>query len=140
MSLKHFHIFFITVSFLFLSYFAYWNMQAYQVSQDQTDLMLALVAAGSLLPLSIYAVWFFKKLRKLAQFAALTAGLSALQWALPAATWACAVCFKDPSSKMVQGAQSGVLFLAAVIYILLMAMFGVFYMWYRRSKKLPEAY
>lgn len=57
---------------------------------------------------------------------------------LPQKLHACAVCFGDPSSPLVQGAKYGVLFLAGVIYLLLFSMLGVVFVWYKRARALEE--
>ena len=49
---------------------------------------------------------------------------------------ACAVCFKDPDSDLTKGAQAGVLFLAIVVYSLMMGIGVVIYKWYKRAKAL----
>ena len=56
--------------------------------------------------------------------------------ALPDKLYACAVCFGDPASPLVQGAKYGVMFLAGVIYVLLFAMLGVVFFWYKRAQAL----
>lgn len=53
--------------------------------------------------------------------------------------YACAVCFGDPSSPLVQGAKYGVLVLAAFIYAVLFTMAGIAFVWYRRAKALQAA-
>ncbi len=50
--------------------------------------------------------------------------------------WACSVCFGDPNSSMVKGAKAGIIFLAIMIYGLLMGMGGVVAFWVYRAKKL----
>lgn len=59
--------------------------------------------------------------------------------ALPDRVLACAVCFGDPSSPLVQGAKYGVLVLAAFIYAVLFTMAGIAFVWYRRAKALELA-
>jgi len=56
--------------------------------------------------------------------------------AIPDQLYACAVCFGDPASPLVQGAKYGVLFLAGVIYVLLFAMLGVVFFWFKRAQAL----
>ncbi|MBI1785725.1 hypothetical protein HYR69_11330 [Candidatus Sumerlaeota bacterium] len=52
--------------------------------------------------------------------------------------FACAVCFGDPGAPMVKGAKAGVLFLAVMVYGLLMAMGSVLAYWIYRARKLSE--
>ena len=63
MSLKSFHIVFVTCAVLFSAWFGYWALQDFQTSGDGLMLTLCLssfLAAGGLV---IYGVWFLKKLR-----------------------------------------------------------------------------
>ncbi len=48
----------------------------------------------------------------------------------------CAVCYGNPDSAMVQGAASGIIFLAAVIYTLLFGFVGIALFWGFRARKL----
>jgi hypothetical protein len=59
--------------------------------------------------------------------------------ALPDRLHACAVCFGDPSSPLVQGAKYGVIVLASFIYVILFTMAGIAFVWYRRAKALELA-
>lgn len=59
-----------------------------------------------------------------------------LVMAMPEKLHACAVCFGDPSSPLVQGAKYGVMFLAGVIYVLLFSMLGVVFYWFKRAQAL----
>jgi len=52
---------------------------------------------------------------------------------------ACAVCYGDPDSDMVQGAKAGVLFLAVVIYGVLFSMVGVAGLWAFKARKIAAA-
>jgi hypothetical protein len=50
--------------------------------------------------------------------------------------WACSVCQGDPDSKLVKGAEAGVLLLAVLTYGLLMGFAGFFVTWIVRSRRL----
>lgn len=54
-------------------------------------------------------------------------------WANDAA--ACAVCFGDPNSALTKGAANGVIFLAVVVYLVLMSMGMVGVFWILRARK-----
>ena len=63
MSLKSFHIVFVTCAVLFSGWFGFWALSAFEKSGDGVMLTLCLasfLAAGGLL---VYGVWFLKKLR-----------------------------------------------------------------------------
>ncbi len=48
---------------------------------------------------------------------------------------ACSVCQGDPSSKMAQGAQAGVLFMAITTYVLLLGMAALVASWFIRQNR-----
>lgn len=50
--------------------------------------------------------------------------------------FACSVCYGDPDSPMVKGAEAGVLFLAVVVYGVLMGMGGIGAIWFIRARRL----
>ena len=52
--------------------------------------------------------------------------------------FACAVCFGDPDSDMIQGAKAGVLFLAGLVYFQLMLFTSVIVFWMVRARKLQR--
>jgi hypothetical protein len=49
---------------------------------------------------------------------------------------ACSVCYGDPDSPMVKGAEAGVLFLAVVVYGVLFGMGGIGVLWFIRARRL----
>ena len=51
---------------------------------------------------------------------------------------ACAVCFGEPNSAMVKGAEAGILVLLGVIGSLLLSIIGVTVFWAYRAKRLSE--
>ncbi|MBI5217145.1 MAG: hypothetical protein HY960_15420 [Ignavibacteriae bacterium] len=63
MSLKSFHIFFITVSTLFAFGFAAWFIKSYNTSEEVSNLFAALLSAISGVGLIIYGIRFLKKLQ-----------------------------------------------------------------------------
>ena len=54
----------------------------------------------------------------------------------PQITWACSVCFGDPNSPMIKGAQWGVLVLLGVVLSVLGGMIVVIISWVRRARAL----
>ncbi len=52
--------------------------------------------------------------------------------------YACAVCYGDPDSAMVKGAEAGILVLLGVIGTLLLSIIGMIVFWARRAKRLSE--
>ena len=52
---------------------------------------------------------------------------------------ACSVCFGDPNSALVKGAQAGILVLLGAIACVLMALVSLMIFWARRAAKLEAA-
>ena len=59
----------------------------------------------------------------------------AVGW-LAEAAWACPVCFGDPESDMVKGAEAGVVFMLCVVYSLLLGFMGVTTFWLIRARRI----
>ncbi len=139
MNLKNFHIVFIIVCLIVTIGFGLWAFQEYRHSRALEDLLLGITALLMLVALVFYGRWFWRKLKRMPSSTLLIAALGlSLYQLLPRTVEACSVCFKDPDSALVQGAQSGVLFLVIVIYGLLTGMLALGYTWYRRSQSLPS--
>jgi hypothetical protein len=64
--------------------------------------------------------------------------VGALLISLPARALACAICFGDPNSLQVQGAEAGVLFLLGVIITVLLGIAGMILFWARRAKRIGQ--
>ncbi len=56
--------------------------------------------------------------------------------AITTAAQACPVCFGDPDSEMVQGAQAGVIFMLGVVYAVLLGFGGFMALWIVRARKI----
>ncbi len=65
MSLKHFHILFVTISTLLVLWLAWLAWGMYRTQAGTLYLMLALLASASTIALVAYGVWFWKKMKKL---------------------------------------------------------------------------
>ena len=63
MSLKSFHIVFVTVAVLFSAGFGYWALRAFQSTGDGLMLTLSLFSFVATAGLLVYGVWVLKKLR-----------------------------------------------------------------------------
>lgn len=133
MSLKAFHIFFITASTLLSAGLAFWGITNYRSSNDRTDLMLAIVGIVALLLLIPYFRWFRRKMKSLSIILTAAIPLLPLQEA-----WACPVCFGDPNSLMTQGLKKGIVFLIVVVGGVLAAILGIALTWAKRAKALPR--
>jgi hypothetical protein len=65
MSLKAFHIVFVTASILLCFGFAAWSYENYQDGHDRTDMILTALAVLFGLALIAYEILFVKKARKI---------------------------------------------------------------------------
>ena len=61
MSLKAFHIFFVTVSTLFLAGFCIWAGREYFTVGGSLNLLYAVLGLAGTIAAPIYGVWFLKK-------------------------------------------------------------------------------
>jgi len=57
---------------------------------------------------------------------------------VPARAMACAVCYGDPNSLQVQGAEAGVLVLLGVIVTVLLSIAGMILFWILRAKRIAQ--
>ncbi len=63
MSLKSFHIVFVSVSILLTVGFGLWAVRDYQAAGDRTSLYIGIGSFLVTILLAIYGVWFLKKLK-----------------------------------------------------------------------------
>ncbi len=63
MSLKSFHIVFVSVSILLTVGFGLWAVRDYQAAGDRTSLYMGIGSFLVTILLAIYGVWFLKKLK-----------------------------------------------------------------------------
>lgn len=62
--------------------------------------------------------------------------LVCLSTARPA--WACAVCFGDPNSDMVKGANAGIIVMLVIVYTLLLGMAGIAGFWAFKARRISK--
>ena len=74
-------------------------------------------------------------MKRLARFIGVALGLIHLA---PGAALACSVCYGDPNSLQVQGAEAGVLFLMGVIATVLLSIAGMILFWSIRAKRITR--
>jgi predicted permease len=131
MSLKIFHIVFVTLSVLLSLGFSKW---CWQKTGEGLPYLLgtiaALVFAALLL---IYGGWFWKKIRNLSlKFFQFFVFCSVLQ-----NTLACSVCYESVQTPLLKGAELAVWFMLLVVFGMLSA-FGVF-MWRLKKRALAHS-
>lgn len=130
MSLKKFHLFFITIAGIFCVFLLAWGLYAYSLSGLWFNLIysaIGLVGAGGLFH---YFRWFRHK-----HGATLTAFLLT-SFLATQDLLACATCYQDPDNPMTKGALWGVGFLGVVIVGILVGIAYIGFSWVKRAKKL----
>ncbi|MCB0403434.1 MAG: hypothetical protein KDD51_01515 [Bdellovibrionales bacterium] len=133
MSLRAFHIFFVTISSLFCLWFGLWSYDEFEITHGRLSLFFAFSSAIGGVTLIFYLNWFVRRTRQWTAFL-LPFFLGAAVSSAPAQ--ACAVCFGAKDSTMVQGANAGISFLLAIICVVLVAFASLFIVWIRRAQKL----
>ncbi len=135
MSLRKFHIFFITVSGLLALLMVFWGVWYFQVSGQWVGFLYSALGIASGLGLMRYLKWFSQKYASLlGMVVALSLGLCSLLYSQN--LWACAVCYSDPDSNTTKAALLGVAFLGIVVYAVLFGMINVARSWQRRARDL----
>ena len=65
MSLKLFHLVFISLSAILSGGCAYWAIENYRANATSADLVLGVVSAALAIALVLYEVWFLRKTRRI---------------------------------------------------------------------------
>lgn len=132
MSLRFFHILFITLSTLMCLVVGLWALDAYRTGGAASSLVLMLVAFGGGGLLVVYGTRFLQKTRKLGVAGLLIGGTLGL----PSDALACTVCLGNTDSLLRSGMNAGILALLGFAFFMI-ACFAAFfvYLW-RRSRKI----
>ncbi|MCB0406311.1 MAG: hypothetical protein KDD51_16135 [Bdellovibrionales bacterium] len=133
MSLRAFHIFFVTIASLFCLWFGLWSYDEFSVTHGRLSLVFAFSSAIGGVALLFYLNWFVRRTR---QWTALLVPVLLAHCFSGNSALACAVCFGAKDSAMVQGANAGIGFLLAIICVVLVAFASLFIVWIRRAQKL----
>lgn len=142
MSLKAFHIVFVTASSLVAFAFAGWALHAYTEGGERTMLALAVGSALFAVGLIVYGFWFWRKIRtreeeqrrrrKLMRPVPIVLAL----WLLSdQAVWACSVCYGDAEGPMIEAARGGVYLLFGLIGAMQVAFATFFVSLWRRARR-----
>ena len=129
MSLRAFHVFFISVCILFSAGFAFWGIRSYQLHGSVQAFWLGVGAIPAAILLVAYSGWVRRKFTQLGLFVAIFA-------LLPASAAACPTCFGDPDSELTQGAVKGIVFLLFVVGGVLSTIGYTIWSWSRRAQAL----
>ncbi len=145
MSLKGFHILFISLSSLLSFGFGGWSLHAWSSGRGGTYLGLGVGAFVIGAGLIVYGTWFLRKIKTQAQeqaekrkrFRTVKALAVALGvWALstqPAP--ACSVCYGDSEGPMIEAARLGVWLLFGMVAMVQLCFAAFFITLWRRSRK-----
>ena len=139
MSLRKFHIFFITVSGLLALLMVFWGVWYFQVSGQWVGFLYSALGIAGGLGLMRYLKWFSQKYSSLLGMAA-TLGLGVFSVLYSKNLWACAVCYSDPDSNVTKAALLGVAFLGLVVYGVLFGMISIARSWHRRAQSLNQEF
>lgn len=145
MSLKGFHILFITLSSLLGFGFGGWSLHAWSAGRGGAYLLLGIAAFVTGALLIVYGTWFLRKIKSQEQeraekrkrfrtVKALTVALGV--WALstqPAP--ACSVCYGDAEGPMIDAARLGVWLLFGMVAMVQLCFAAFFITLWRRSRK-----
>lgn len=135
MSLRAFHIFFVTIASLFCLWFGMWNVDQFQAIRSGLSLLFAGLSFVGGFGLLFYLWWFVRHTR---QWSLMLLPLLLGNSFFSAQAVACAVCFGSQDSAMVQGANAGIGFLLAVICVVLIAFASLFIVWIRKAQRLGQ--
>ncbi len=128
MSLKLFHIVFITLSTLLCLFMVVWGYGNYRSSHEAFSIALAFLGAVGILLLVPYGRWFWRKMKGLAVLIGMLLPGGELS--------ACLVCYGDPGSPAGRGLVAGVLLLGGVVGVLLATILTVGLVWRKRARLL----
>jgi hypothetical protein len=137
MSLKFFHIVFITLSTLMCLVVGLWALDAYRTDGSQTWVALAVGSFAGGAFLVVYGTRFLQKFRKLGVAGLLAAGT--LGWPADDAL-ACAVCLGNTQSSLRDGMNAGILALLGFAGFMIVS-FAIFfiYLW-RKARSVETAH
>jgi O-antigen/teichoic acid export membrane protein len=133
MSLKFFHIVFISVSTLMCLVVGLWAFDAYRTDGSATWVVLAACAFVGGACLVVYGTRFLQKFRKLG-----LSGLLALgALGAPSDALACAVCLGNSQSSLRDGMNAGILALLGFVLFMIVS-FAVFFIYLWRKARSVE--
>ncbi len=134
MSLRFFHILFITLSSLMSLVVGIWALDAYRADGSATWIALALLAFVGGALLVVYGNRFLQKTRNLGVVALAAAGTLGL----PSDLLACAVCLGSTHSSLRDGMNAGILALLGFVVFMIVS-FGIFFIYLARKAKAAGA-
>ena len=143
MSLKAFHILFITFSGIVTVFLGVWCWRSYSANGDFLYLAMSLASLVAVIALGIYGKWFVRKLKR-GDFNSNHTKLSSLAFALtiaagvffPKEILACATCYGAIDAPAAHGMNAAILSLLAITGGVLAGFGGfIFYLWKKSRAK-----
>jgi hypothetical protein len=133
MSLKFFHIFFISLSVILSLGVGLWALNAFQADRDARWLALVFLAFAGGGGLVVYGNRFLHKIRKLGLVAFVVATLFGGR----SDVLACTVCVGNTDSSLVSGMSAGILVLLGITAVMLVC-FAAFFIYLARRARRAE--
>ena len=133
MSLRNFHIFFISISALLCLGIIFWGIWNFKTTGQWQGLGYSGIGAAGVAILVGYLKWFLKKYAKL-MVVALTSIVSGMLAFQASPLLACGVCYKDPNDPLTYSTLIGVAFLAVVIVSVLCSISYIGFSWAKRAR------
>ncbi len=134
MSLKKFHIFFISVSGLLALGMVFWGVYFYKTTGNYSGFFFSGLGAAGTILLYRYLRWFLEKYSRLLSLAVVSVILGLPLW--PRYLEACSTCYQDPDNPLTQGTLWGVWFLMVVIVGVLLSIIFIARGWIKRANQL----
>lgn len=137
MSLKAFHILFISLAVLLSFAFAVWAFRAAGSGQGAGMQAAGYAATAFGIALVVYGILFWRKMRRQGLMAL---GALTVLWLLDASSvTACTVCYGEAEGPMIEAARKGVWLMIGIVAAMQIS-FGSFfiYLW-RRARRLKES-
>lgn len=129
MSLKYFHIFFITVASLLCFFFGFWSMERI-AGGENIYFVYAVVSFTAGAGLILYGRGVWQKLKGIGFFSLFLLATRA------STAWSCATCYGNPDSPTSKALVAAVVFLLATIIAVLGGFLALIVHYNRRSRDL----
>ena len=133
MSLKAFHIFFITISALLGVGLGVMTLLAYLERGDVAQLGWSLLSFAAAIALVIYGVRIRNKLKHIAPLVATVCLIS-----FPRAAYACSTCYGNPDAPQTQAMNMAILFMLFIVAIMLSSFAAFFIHLWKQARRASE--
>ena len=142
MSLKAFHIVFVTLSSLLAFAFGGWSVHYFVANDDRLYLVLGLLSVALGVGLIFYGFWFWRKVRtrdeerKRRRKLMRTVPALIMVWMIAQRTAeACSTCYGDAEGPLIDGARMGVFLLFGLVLMMQISFASFFIILWRRARQ-----